>query len=143
MIKVSAEATHFWKCVDAERRSGLPHSANYFAMSTGFGRNAMIIYIIRNGASLGKPTNRCCHLAMAARAIDTLILTQGIGDIYRMYADAQRDGTDFNVASIPGDFTAPSNSAFDPVYMKKLYQKGYQMAQGGTEWQKVPPDFKK
>ena len=59
-----------------------------------------------------------------------------------MYTDAQRDRSDFNVASIPADFTAPNDSAFDQVYMRKLYHEGYDMARANTEWQKVPPGFK-
>ncbi|MBL8905164.1 MAG: patatin family protein, partial [Rhizobiales bacterium] len=80
-------------------------------------------------------------LAIAARSIDTLILNQGIGDIYRMYAQSQRDRTDFNVASIPPDFNVPNNSPFDPVYMRALYQEGYKEILAGKAWQKVPPGF--
>src|SRR5262249_24690074 len=92
------------------------------------------VYIIRNGtfAPKYKKTDDST-LAIAARSIDTLILNQGIGDIYRMYTDAQRDHTDCNVASIPPDFSVPSNSAFDPVYMKAVYKEGYDMAVAGTE----------
>ena len=101
------------------------------------------VYIIRNGTFAPKYKKmEPSTLAIASRAISTLILNQGIGDIYRMYTDAKRDHTDFNVASIPADFSAPNTSDFDPVYMKALYKEGYDMAKTGTEWQKVPPGFK-
>ena len=101
------------------------------------------VYIIRNGTFAPKYKKmEASTLAIASRAISTLILNQGIGDIYRMYTDAKRDHTDFNVASIPADFSAPNTSDFDPVYMKALYQEGYGMAKAGTEWQKAPPGFK-
>ena len=45
-----------------------------------------------------------------------------------MYTQAVRDGVDFNVASIPEDFTEVSKSTFDQNYMKKLYKRGYQTA---------------
>jgi len=101
------------------------------------------VYIIRNGTFAPKYKKlEASTLAIASRAISTLILNQGIGDIYRMYTDAKRDHTDFNIASIPADFSAPNTSDFDPAYMKALYKEGYEMAKAGTEWQKVPPGFK-
>jgi hypothetical protein len=100
------------------------------------------VYIVRNGTFAPKfKKTEASTLAIAARSIDTLILNQGIGDIYRMYAQSQRDRTDFNVASIPPDFTMPSKSPFDPVYMRALYQEGYKEMLAGKAWQKVPPGF--
>jgi hypothetical protein len=101
------------------------------------------VYIIRNGTFAPKyKKTEASTLAIAARSIDTLILNQGIGDIYRMYAQSQRDRTDFNVASIPADFNVPNKSPFDPVYMRALYQEGYKQELAGQAWQKVPPGFK-
>lgn len=101
------------------------------------------VYIIRNGTFAPKyKKTEASTLAIAARSIDTLILNQGIGDIYRMYAQSQRDRTDFNVASIPPDFNVPNKSPFDPVYMRALYQEGYKEELAGQAWQKVPPGFK-
>lgn len=101
------------------------------------------VYVIRNGSFAPKyKKTEASTLAIAARSIDTLILNQGIGDIYRMYAQSQRDRTDFNVASIPPDFNAPNKSPFDPVYMRALYQEGYKEMLAGKAWQKVPPGFK-
>jgi hypothetical protein len=101
------------------------------------------VYIIRNGTFAPKyKKTEASTLAIAARSIDTLILNQGIGDIYRMYAQSQRDRTDFNVASIPADFNAPNKSPFDPVYMRALYQEGYKEELAGKAWQKVPPGYK-
>ena len=97
--------------------------------SPGVGRNVSIA-LDANGSP-----------AVVSR-VDTLILNQGIGDIYRMYAQSQRDRTDFNVASIPPDFNAPNKSPFDPVYMRALYQEGYKEELAGQAWQKVPPGFK-
>ena len=137
MIKVSAEGHTFVEMhVDGGTATQvflMPGGNSLRDVDKALGRKrSRSVYIIRNGTFAPKyKQTDASTLAIAARSIDTLILNQGIGDIYRMYADAQRDGTDFNVASIPADFTAPNNSAFDPVYMKKLYQKGYQMALGG------------
>ncbi len=40
-------------------------------------------------------------LSIAQRAIISLIHTQGVGDLYRIYLTAMRDGMDFNLAYIP------------------------------------------
>lgn len=97
-------------------------------------------FIIRNGrldpewAAVQRRT-----MSIATRAISSLIQTQGLGDLYRIYLNAQRDGVDYNLAFIPPDFDVPLNEAFDPVYMKALFERGYGMARDGYPWQKVPP----
>ena len=80
-------------------------------------------------------------LPIGLRTIDSLIRTQGIGDLYQIYALCKRDGNDFNLAYIPPDFTEKPSEGFDPVYMSKLFDLGYQMAKGGYPWQKWPPGF--
>jgi hypothetical protein len=33
------------------------------------------------------------------------------------------------------------NKEFDPVYMGKLFEVGYQMSKNGNPWEKGPPGF--
>jgi hypothetical protein len=80
-------------------------------------------------------------LPIASRSIDSLIRTQGVGDIFQIYALCKRDGNDFNLAYIPSDFTEKPTEGFDPVYMTKLYNLGYEMALKGYPWDKGPPGF--
>lgn len=68
-----------------------------------------------------------------------MIKTQGIGDLFRIYVGAERDGMDYNLAYIPGDFVAESESPFDPVYMRKLFDFAYSLAKSGYPWVKDPP----
>lgn len=75
------------------------------------------------------------------RTIASLIRTQGIGDLYQIYALAERDGSDFNLAYIPSSFTVESREEFDPEYMKQLYDLGYSMAARGYPWKKGPPGY--
>ncbi|MEN8132448.1 MAG: patatin-like phospholipase family protein [Pseudomonadota bacterium] len=77
--------------------------------------------------------------SIAARAITSLIQTQGIGDLYQIYAETQRDGIDYNLAYIPKSFNAPHKEDFDTEYMKKLFQTGYDLAVDGYQWEKAPP----
>ncbi|MCK5069862.1 MAG: patatin-like phospholipase family protein [Desulfocapsa sp.] len=100
------------------------------------------VYVIRN--SFLDPDYRGIKRSVfpiATRSIDSLIRTQGVGDLYQIYALCKRDGNAFNLAYIPSDFTEESLEAFDPVYMKKLYQLGYDMALEGYPWKNTPPGF--
>ena len=99
-------------------------------------------YIIRN-ARLDPDWSQVDRrtLSIAGRAISALIATQGLGDLYRLYLDCQRDGVDYNVAYIPPDFDVPAREAFDPAYMKALFERGAALARSGSPWHKVPPGF--
>ena len=100
------------------------------------------VYVIRN--SFLDPDYQGMKrnvLPIASRTIDSLIRTQGVGDLYQIYALCRRDGNDFNLAYIPSDFTEEPTEGFDPVYMKKLLDRGYQMALDGYPWETAPPGF--
>jgi len=100
------------------------------------------LYIIRNArldSDWANVTRRT--LPIAARAIGSLLQTQGIGDLYRLYATSTRDGVEFNLAYIPASFREPHDKQFDQAYMRKLYQTGYDMALAGYAWGKAPPGF--
>ena len=100
------------------------------------------LYVIRNArldaewASTERQT-----LSIASRAISTLIQSQGVGDIYRIYTLAQRDGVEFNLAYIGADFDTPLPEPFDPGYMRALFDYGYDWALAGPDWHRTPPDF--
>ena len=101
-----------------------------------------VLYIIRNArldpdwASVERRT-----LNIATRAIGSLTRTQGVGDLYRIYATSQRDGIDFNLTYIPPTFNTPHNEEFDTAYMRSLFDVGFQAGKGAREWQKYPPGF--
>jgi predicted acylesterase/phospholipase RssA len=78
-------------------------------------------------------------LSIAGRAIASLIQTQGIGDLYKIYAQAKRDGFDYNLAYIPKTFNAPHTEDFDTAYMQKLFETSYDLAVKGYRWEKTPP----
>jgi len=80
-------------------------------------------------------------LPIAGQSIVSLIRTQGIGDMYRIYLNCMRDGLDYNLAYIPEDFDPEPSEAFDPVYMGKLFDLGYRLAKEGYPWSKAPPGF--
>jgi Patatin-like phospholipase len=99
-------------------------------------------YIIRNGHvdPEYKPV-KAETLSIAGRAVSSLIKSQGVGDLYELFVFAKKNGIDYNLAYIPGDFPDTSTQAFDPVYMGKLFDLGFGLAQKGYPWKKVPPRF--
>jgi len=72
--------------------------------------------------------------AQVRRTIDSMIRTQGIGDLYRMLWQAESDGLDFHLASIPEDFDGASDDFFDPAYMRLLFDLGSELARTGEAW---------
>jgi predicted patatin/cPLA2 family phospholipase len=76
---------------------------------------------------------------IAMRSISSLIRTQGVGDIYRIYIEAEKAGIEYNLAHIPTDFREKPKEEFDPEYMQKLFDLGYGLAKDGYPWEKAPP----
>ncbi len=78
---------------------------------------------------------------IARRSIKTLINTQGIGDIYRIYLTSQRDKVNFNMAFIPTEIEKISNKEFDTDYMQELFDYGYKHMIDGYPWKQTLPGF--
>jgi predicted acylesterase/phospholipase RssA len=98
------------------------------------------VYIIRN-ASLApdwEPVARQT-ISIAGRAVASLIHTQGIGDLYRIYSQTQKDGLDFNLAYIDTDFQHEHKEQFETAYMQALFDYGYRQGREGYKWRKTPP----
>jgi len=100
------------------------------------------VYVLRN--SMLDPDYQGVDRSIfpiATRTIDSLIRTQGIGDLFQIHSLCVRDGNDFNLAYIPSTFKAEQNEAFDPIYMQKLFALGEKDAINGYSWKKAPPGF--
>ncbi|MCP5426172.1 MAG: patatin-like phospholipase family protein [Gammaproteobacteria bacterium] len=100
------------------------------------------VFVIRNArldpqwASVERST-----LSIVGRAISSLIQTQGVGDLYKIYLTTQQDGVDFNLAYIGSDFNHEHKEDFDTAYMNALFEYGYQLGRKGYPWHKQPPGF--
>ena len=100
------------------------------------------LYIIRNARLDAEWENVPRRtLQIATRAIATLTRTQGIGDLYRIYTIANRDGVEFNLTFIPSNFDAAHREEFDTNYMKQLFATGRSLGKSGGAWRKYPPGF--
>jgi hypothetical protein len=77
-------------------------------------------------------------LPIAGRTIDSLIRTQGIGDFFRIWTLAERDGLHLEVTWIPEqalvEIAVEPTEAFDPRYMKALFEFGYRRTLEGNTW---------
>ncbi len=96
------------------------------------------VYVIRNSfLDPGWKTVDRKIGPLLGRTVDALIRTQGIGDLYRMYLGTVRDGLEFNLAYIPKDVEYTAKEAFDPNYMRPLFERGRSMAEGGYPWTNI------
>ena len=99
-------------------------------------------YIIRNGRVTLPPGKIERQLpAIAQRAIATMLTSNGVGDLYRIYATTQRDHIGYNLAYIEEEFREFADAPFDRVYMTKLFDYGRSRGRQGYAWQHNPPDF--
>lgn len=108
----------------------------------GFAPGSAKLYLIRNARLTPRREEvRPGLFPVIGRAVSSLIRTQGLGDLHRIYAGAVRDGIEFHAAHIPDDFTARPSESFDLGYMRELYETGRSMARNGYRWLKAPPDL--
>ena len=106
-----------------------------------YGRRRRLFVIRNSRPGTDLETVDRSTLKIAGRAVSTLISTQGIGDLYRLYVLCQRDHIDYNVAFIPASFSDRLREPFDQAYMNKLYQVGREAMLKGSPWSKVPPGY--
>ena len=98
------------------------------------------LYLIRNATVAPEYARLKPNIwAIAPRAISSMTKSQGVGDLYRIYVLAQRDGIDYNLAFIPLDFHPKRASEFDTKYMNAEFELAYNLARSGYKWHKYPP----
>jgi predicted patatin/cPLA2 family phospholipase len=112
------------------------------AAAMGASNQDQTVYVIRNGyldARWEHVDLKLTSILMAS--LDTVIRTQGLGDLYRIYLGAVRDQANYRLAYIPPDFKFENKEMFDPEYMRALFNFGYEQAKNGYPWAKSPPGF--
>ena len=105
----------------------LPATALYVVINTGLQPGFQIVP--RSTPSILTGT------VGAAVKVDTRLM------IDRAYLAAKRSGIDFNIASIPASFNAPSRGPFDPDYMSALFQLGESQGKSATPFANEPPAY--
>jgi hypothetical protein len=98
------------------------------------------IYVIHNGqlVPLPDPIGRSLS-AIAVRVIDASGRAAAVGDLFRIYAYAQREDAAFRWVTLPEHVDMQADEIFDPRQMQTLYDLGFRMAAGGGDWNTLPP----
>lgn len=98
------------------------------------------IYIIHNGqiAALPGITERRLT-SIGFRSLDMAARATVTGDLFRIYASAQRSQAGFFWVTIPGEVSLDSEQMFDPATMRRLFDLGYEKGRAGGFWYMSPP----
>ena len=72
--------------------------------------------------------------AVASRSVSTLIKSQAVGDLAKLYVVARENDFDYQVAYIPDSFELESKEAFDRDYMRELFEFGYELSRQDRAW---------
>ena len=96
-------------------------------------------YLIRNGrmGSEYEVTRRKLS-AIAGRSISTMMRMQAESDVLRAWMFSRLAGSSFHYISIPDEFQKELSEAFDPEYMKALFDMGHQQGLHGIPWKQTP-----
>ena len=101
------------------------------------------IYVIRNSQIKSNwQSVKPRLMPIAGRAVSDLLMSGGIGDLYRIYTIATRDGIDFKMTSIPDDFEHKGSEMFDRGDMTRLFDTAFDMAKAGYPWKSLPPGLR-
>lgn len=98
------------------------------------------IYVVRN--TLLDPRFEPVQprvLEITARSVSTLIKFSGVADVEVLRAQAIGDGFGLKLTAVPTDFDAEEGEPFDPVYMRALFQVGYDRMLEGDPWTTAVP----
>src|SRR5215831_10056968 len=105
----------------------IPADALYIVVNSGLQPEFQVV-------ERSTPTILAQTVSMAIKA-DLRVLLD------RAYVAAKNSGIGFNVATIPPSFNAPSRGAFDPNYMKALFNVGYDQGKSESPFAVEPPAF--
>jgi hypothetical protein len=96
------------------------------------------VYVIRNGKIADIPGEVKFKVPdIAGASFETMMTWQGYGDIYRFASLAKYEGMDFYFGCIPYEFSDKRKSEFDPVFMRKLFYRGYRTGMLDDPWFKT------
>jgi hypothetical protein len=98
------------------------------------------IFVIHNGQLRAPPapTQRSFR-GIALRVIEVSGRSTIVGDLFREFAFAQRNGSGFHWITIDESVVLGDPLAFDPVAMEGLYAEGERAARTGPVWYTLPP----
>jgi predicted acylesterase/phospholipase RssA len=100
------------------------------------------LYVIVNGAVTPPPEPvRPRTLDIGNASLTTIWYAQTVGDLFRIHAVAERDDVATRYAWIPADFTEEPEEAFDPIFMRQLFDLGRDLVRNDALWADLPPNY--
>ncbi len=94
------------------------------------------IFVIHNGQlapPAPTPTPRTVR-AISTRVLEARGRAGVIGDLFRIYTIAQREGAEYRWVTIPNGVSLEGEEFFDPAMMTSLYEVGFKHGLAGGEW---------
>jgi len=98
------------------------------------------IWVVRNGRL--RPRREMTPrrtVSVLAATVSTMTQASGGYDVARIWLSARLAGMGFNLAFVGDDFDVPYEAAFDPAYMRALFDYGAARMRAGTAWVGAPP----
>ena len=80
-------------------------------------------------------------IPIAATSIQTVLINQHKGDVYRIYRMSEDAGVAFNMLAIPDEFSGRPKQVFDPEFQALLFDEGVRIGRRGGPWQHQPPEL--
>ena len=98
------------------------------------------IFVIRNAEVGPEPEQVPRNLkVIPRRAFSSLIKSQALSDLNRIYEVAKKHDLDFNWVALPNDYEPLEGGKFDIDEMNSLFKLGYEIGLKENVWRKVPP----
>ena len=96
------------------------------------------IYLLRNTKLAPDYSETAAGIVpITSRSISTLIKFSGVANVRIIEAQARASGFGLKVTAVPEDFKHVESEMFDVVYMRALYQVGFNSITSGDPWQEV------
>lgn len=80
-------------------------------------------------------------IPIALTSIASLIAGSGTGDVFQLFATAERDRVPIRITWIPKEFGEEPSEPFDRRYMQALYDLGFETGRAGVDWRRRPPNY--
>jgi hypothetical protein len=110
------------------------------ARAQGARRAPTRIWVIRNGRLRPRRAETARRvISVLGAAVSTMTQASGGYDVTRIWLRARSAGFGFNLAFVGDGFEVPYTTAFDPAYMRALFDYGQARMGAGTAWVDAPP----
>lgn len=99
------------------------------------------VYVLRNAPIIPEvEAVELKTLPILVKTAESLVNAMALMDIYHIYLEAKDHQLEFHLVYMPSDFREP-DEAFDPAYMRELFNIGYQQGKEGGAWESELPEF--